>query len=524
MRFLLLWLAALAALQASAVTGYTREGNRVLLKLDDGAAAVEWVGNSVFRFTRRWEGDIEPSPSAGAGTASITVSDAGQAIRFASEHIVLLVRKEGLQVTVTELDGTPLMTDLSEAARREGGVEWERAAPADARYYGLGARGGGPLNLRGQRVEARKPFLLSSAGYGEFHVAKARYRFDLASARPDRYRIRAEGADVVDYYFIYGPTPKETLEELTKADGSVSRLSPSDFSPLSPPKLPKGALVPSKVTSGWDGLARLVRWFAQAAMSGELTPVFDMWPFLDAPSPMKERAMQLASVTPFLLSPRQPGELREKLLAFFQTYGEEAKDRGLPFWHPMPLQFSKDPIAASIDDQFLVGDELLAAPVLSASPRRKVYLPQGIWTRLATGETHRGRQEISIEARADELPLFARNGTILPLGDNPMELHYFPSLGAEFFLWEPDAEDYSQVHAAPANDLVRLEIESKKNRAYEWIVHNFDRPRSVMRGDRELPDGTWNWDAATRSLRIRVWVARGEDHILRIYSERKARP
>jgi hypothetical protein len=515
-----LGLAALGPLAGATVTGYSREGNRVLLKLDDGAAAVEWISNSVFRLTRKWDGAIEPSSGSAAGDASIAVSDAGQAVRFSSDHIVLLVRKQGLQATVTDLAGRPLMGDLSEAARRGGGVEWEREAPPEVRYYGLGAREEGPLNLRGRRVEASKPFLLSSAGYGELHAAKGQYRFDLAASRSGRYRIRAEGADRVDYYFIYGPTPKETLEEMRKIEGSVSRIGPRHYAPLEPGGLPGGALLPPKVPSSWEGLARLVRWFVHAGMSGELLAAFDLRPFLDAPAPLRDRASQLASIAPLLVSPRQPGELREKLAAFFATYGEEAKDRGLPFWHPMPLQFPKDPKAAALDDQFLLGDEMIAAPVLSAKPARRLYLPQGIWTRLATNEVYTGRQEVAIEAAAGELPLFARNGTIVPLGDNPMELHYFPRLGAEFFLWEADVGDYSQVHAAPANDLLRLEIESKKNRAYEWIVHHTAKPRSVMRGDRELPDGTWSWDPGTRNLRIRVWAAQGEDHILRIVADR----
>ena len=40
-----------------------------------------------------------------------------------------------------------------------------------------------------------------------------------------------------------------------------------------------------------------------------------------------------------------------------------------------------------------------------------------------------------------------------------MALHYFPKLGGEFFLLEGDIAEYSQVHAAPALDFMRLEIE-----------------------------------------------------------------
>src|SRR6266446_191291 len=82
----------------------------------------------------------------------------------------------------------------------------------------------------------------------------------------------------------------------------------------------------------------------------------------------------------------------------------------------------------------------------------------------------------------DDLPLFSRNGAVLPMGSDPMKLHYFPKLGGEFFLFEHDLGEYSQVHAGPAGDFMRLEIESKKDREYEWIVHHLDRPRKIMAG------------------------------------------
>jgi hypothetical protein len=106
-----------------------------------------------------------------------------------------------------------------------------------------------------------------------------------------------------------------------------------------------------------------------------------------------------------------------------------------------------------------------------------------------------------------------------------MALHYFPTLGAEFFLLEQDIGEYSQVHAAPAADMMRLEIESKKDRRYQWVVHHVDRPAAVSFERREyrpvesldaLVDGTWFYDAATRNLHIRVNVKAGEDCIINL--------
>jgi hypothetical protein len=109
-----------------------------------------------------------------------------------------------------------------------------------------------------------------------------------------------------------------------------------------------------------------------------------------------------------------------------------------------------------------------------------------------------------------------------------MALHYFPKLGGEFFLLEGDIAEYSQVHAAPALDIMRLEIESKKDRDYQWVVHHVERPGSVEFEDRkyreaavfsELADRTWFYDAGQKNVHVRVKVKAGEDCIINLNFE-----
>ena len=130
----------------------------------------------------------------------------------------------------------------------------------------------------------------------------------------------------------------------------------------------------------------------------------------------------------------------------------------------------------------------------------------------------RGPATISVETKS--LPVWARNGAILPLDSQERHgLHYFPKLGGEFFLLEGDIADYSQVHASPALDFMRLEIESKKDRDYQWVVHHVEKPSGVEFEDRkyqevgklaDLADRTWWWDNANKNLHVRVKVKAGE--------------
>jgi hypothetical protein len=66
------------------------------------------------------------------------------------------------------------------------------------------------------------------------------------------------------------------------------------------------------------------------------------------------------------------------------------------------------------------------------------------------------------------------------------------------------------MHAAPSLDWMRLEIESKKPRDYEWIVHHTPQPKAVDRAAK------WHWDQKTGNLRVTVHAPAGSDVIVNI--------
>jgi len=110
-------------------------------------------------------------------------------------------------------------------------------------------------------------------------------------------------------------------------------------------------------------------------------------------------------------------KLRYRLLPFLYTTLEEAHRTGVPMFRPLLLNFPSDPNTLTIDDEFMVGDDLLAAPVTRAGATgRLVYLPQGTWFDFWTGVPHAGEQTIPVSAPLETIPLFVRGGAMLPLG------------------------------------------------------------------------------------------------------------
>jgi hypothetical protein len=492
---------ALAAV--ATLLSFTPRGNHIDFKLDRGAAELVWTTPSTFRFRRTIEGPLPEVKQEDRALVPVRVEDTPDAVRLRSSFITVSIAKHGLLVQVRKLDGTPLMADLTEPRPSGTGLVWERQAPAGVRFYGLGPRTDAVFDTRGKSVEASTPFLVSTAGYGEYHPGAGAYRFDFAAG--DRYQIRAPD---IDYFFHYGPSIKQIFEEHKDIPGAS-------------PRWPASA---DRIGS-WDTLRATLLRLVHGAMSAMTAPSLSLRPYDGVPPELVQRARQLGS----LVDDVSPGPLglsgfRKQLESFFATYAVETRDRGFPLWHPLPFQFPDDPECNLHTDEFMLGDELLIAPILQPGGKRPVYLPQGVWTNLETNAVLPGRRSIEVETSA--LPVFARNGVIVPL-DSPggVALHYFPTLAAEFFLLESDPEDWTQVHAAPAADIMRLEIEAKKARDYQWVVHHIERPSEVGFEGRKygavasaaaMQDRTWFYDAAQKNLHVRVRVAAGEDCIINL--------
>jgi hypothetical protein len=70
------------------------------------------------------------------------------------------------------------------------------------------------------------------------------------------------------------------------------------------------------------------------------------------------------------------------------------------------------------------------------------------------------------------------------------------------------------MHAGPAGDILRLEIEAKAARRYEWVVHHVPDAVSVALVGGDPPP--WRYDAAKRELRVPAAAAEGANVILNV--------
>jgi sulfoquinovosidase len=91
-------------------------------------------------------------------------------------------------------------------------------------------------------------------------------------------------------------------------------------------------------------------------------------------------------------------------------WADEAAASSKPIVRHLMLEFPDDPGSHAVDDQFLLGDTILVAPVVTEGARsRSVYLPPGTWFHLWTGERHEGSKTLEVDAPIGSPPVFTRD-------------------------------------------------------------------------------------------------------------------
>lgn len=107
--------------------------------------------------------------------------------------------------------------------------------------------------------------------------------------------------------------------------------------------------------------------------------------------------------------------LRYQLLPYFYDLFFEGEKTGLPIIRPLVLHYEHDRETWNLNDEFLVGEHILAAPVVTqGSTRRMVYLPEGIWFGWENKKEYKGGRYYLVEAPLDTCPIFVKAGSIIP--------------------------------------------------------------------------------------------------------------
>lgn len=104
---------------------------------------------------------------------------------------------------------------------------------------------------------------------------------------------------------------------------------------------------------------------------------------------------------------RKFSKIHDALRPYLIETGKTACETGLPLVRHLAINYCSDEKVWDIEDEFMLGDRLLVAPILDGGHYRSIYLPEGEWENLWTGEKYEGGKSLLMyHVEDDEIPVF----------------------------------------------------------------------------------------------------------------------
>jgi alpha-D-xyloside xylohydrolase len=204
--------------------------------------------------------------------------------------------------------------------------------------------------------------------------------------------------------------------------------------------------------------------------------------------------------------------LRYRLMPYIYSLAGAVYHNNYTIMRGLIMDFESDSLVKNIGDQYTYGPSLLINPVYTyKATNRKVYLPSGQgWYDLYSGKYTEGGQNITADAPYERMPVFVKEGSIIPFGpamqytnekpEDPINLFVYTGKDASFNLYEDADTTYDYEHGAYTNIPITYNEVNKtlkigkregafkgmlKNRTFKIIWISKDNPKPLNMDQKE---------------------------------------
>lgn len=155
--------------------------------------------------------------------------------------------------------------------------------------------------------------------------------------------------------------------------------------------------------------------------------------------------------------------LRYRLMPYIYTLAGMTYYNDYTIMRPLFMDFAADRKVETISDQFMFGPSFMVCPVYSYGARnRNIYFPAGSnWYDFYTGKYITGGQQLNVDAPYEQIPLFIKEGSIIPVGpeiqytnEKPADkiiLYVYKGKDGNFTLYEDEESNYNYESGKYAN-------------------------------------------------------------------------
>ena len=152
----------------------------------------------------------------------------------------------------------------------------------------------------------------------------------------------------------------------------------------------------------------LLRWL----QFGAFTPIFRTHATND--SKLERRIWKYSNFTQL----REAVRMRYQMFPYLYTAARETYDTGIGMSRPLYYEWPEENNAYVYEDEYMFGNDMLVAPIYSASRNgvstRNIWLPRGLWWDVTENRLREGGGVFRANYTLDEFPVFYRPGSIIP--------------------------------------------------------------------------------------------------------------
>ena len=159
-------------------------------------------------------------------------------------------------------------------------------------------------------------------------------------------------------------------------------------------------------------------------------------------------------------------KLKGRLMPYLYSQAVKTHETGIPMMRAMAVEFNNDPACKYLDTQYMLGESLLIAPIFNKQGIVEFYLPKGIWTDIVSGEAYRGGKYHKFNCGYLQMPILARENSIIGFGSFNKSSDYDYIEGTEFIIYAPTDSTafHEDFYDSKGNKAITITVERKENK------------------------------------------------------------
>ncbi len=154
--------------------------------------------------------------------------------------------------------------------------------------------------------------------------------------------------------------------------------------------------------------------------------------------------------------------LKGRLMPYLYAQAVKTSTVGVPMMRAMVIDYAEDPACLYLDKQYMLGDDLLCAPIMNSEGTADVYLPCGVWTDIITGETFEGGRYVRRTCNFLQMPILARPNSIITYGQFEKDVVYDYVQGADAVIYGLEDGKTAETTICDSNGAPAVSIRAER--------------------------------------------------------------